>query len=50
MGHPCGAFVINMIVHNSLTQNRNMLKFWIYTSYPLRGHKILIDAIEKFDA
>ena len=33
----------NMIVHNSLMQNRNRLKFRIYASYV----NILIDAIER---
>ena len=28
-----GAFVINMIVHNSLKQIQNRLKFWSYPSY-----------------
>ncbi len=28
-----GAFATNMIVHNSLTQSQNMLKFLIYASY-----------------
>ncbi len=28
-----GAFRINMIVHNLLTQTRNCLKHWIYASY-----------------
>ena len=28
-----GGICIDVIVHNSLTQNRNRLKFWIYASY-----------------
>ena len=28
-----GGFAINMIVHNSLTQNKNRLTIWIYASF-----------------